>query len=192
MTGARTCGRGIEALRLRCNWLRIAAVCRCWAVQFLIAHGADFKAFNPQTGQSLIEKGTDVNALGPDGTPPLDDAALKGQREIVELLLSHGAKVDVRNKAGATPLHDAALGGDAGVIKMLLDHRADVNARDAESGATPLYYAASWGRQEAVELLLARGADPNAKTKKGATILQAAIDSNQPEIAALLRKHGAK
>ena len=40
--------------------------------------------------------------------------------------------------------------------------------------------------------LPARGADPNAKTKKGATILQAAIDSNQPEIAALLRKHGAK
>src|SRR2546426_930711 len=81
-----------------------------------------------------------------------------------------------------TPLHDAALGGDTGVVKILLDHGADVNARDTEADATPLYYAASWGRQAAVELLISRGADPNARNRKGASVLQSAIENNQPEI----------
>jgi ankyrin repeat protein len=75
---------------------------------------------------------------------------------------------------------------------MLLDHGADVNARDTESDATPLYYAASWGRQEVVELLLAHGADPNARNRKGASVLQSTVENNQPEIAAILKRHGAK
>ena len=133
-----------------------------------------------------------MNALGPEGTTPLDDACLKGQRELVDLLLTRGAKVDLRNRAGATPLHDAALGGDAGVVKMLLDHGADVNARDTETGATPLYNAASWGRQEVLELLLSRGADPNTSNSKGTSALQSAIENNQPEIAAILKRHGAR
>ena len=107
-------------------------------------------------------------------------------------MVARGARVDLRNKTGATPLHDAALGGDTGVVKILLDHGADVNARDTEADATPLYYAASWGRQAAVELLLSRGADPNARNRKGASVLQSAIENNQPEIAAILRRHGAR
>jgi hypothetical protein len=137
----------------------------------------------------LLDGGVDPNRLGPDGSTPLDDACLRGEKEIVGLLIAHGAKVGIRNKSGATPLHDAALGGNPEVVKILLDHGADINARDEESGASPLFYAASWGRVEAIELLLSRGADPGLPNRRGQTPFEAARENDHREAADLLRRH---
>ena len=112
---------------------------------------------------------------------------MKGNREIVELLLNHGASPAAVNAAGATPLHDAALGGSKPVVELLLDKGADVNAVDRETGATPLHNAASWGRTEAIAILLAHGADSSLKNRAGLTPLRAAVQNNQPEAAALLK-----
>jgi len=120
---------------------------------------------------------------------PLNDACLKGQMQIAEMLLGRGARVNARNAAGVTPLHDAALGGNAEVVKLLLDHGAEINARDRESSATPLHFAASMGRVDVVELLLARGADVAAKNARGLTALGVAEENNQGEVVALLRKN---
>ena len=48
------------------------------------------------------------------------------------------------------------------------------------------------GHKEIVELLLAEGADVNVKNDGGKTPLDSALLWNHPEIADLLRKHGAK
>ena len=73
---------------------------------------------------------------------------------------------------------------------------ADVNVKDKLGGAS-LHYAANNGRKEIVELLIAKGADLNAKIEsagilKGYTPLDVAEEFNLPELASILRKHGAK
>jgi uncharacterized protein len=130
-----------------------------------------------------------IAGAGPLGeTTLLQDAALKGQVEMINLLLAHQADVNSRNAQGATALHDAALAGERAAAETLLDHGADVNARDSESGETPLHRAASWGRVEVVELLLARGADPSIKDKKGRTALDLAVENGQQDVAAVLKR----
>ena len=77
-------------------------------------------------------------------------------------------------------------------VKQHLATGADVNAKN-ERRWTPLHIAAT---KEIAELLIAAGADVNAKVasgpKQGLTPLDAANETNQTEIADLLRKHGGK
>jgi ankyrin repeat protein len=62
-------------------------------------------------------------------TPPLHAAARSGSLEVVELLLAHGADVDARSRGGMTPLHTAAGSGSRPVVDLLLRHGAEVDAR---------------------------------------------------------------
>ena len=56
----------------------------------------------------------------------------------------------------------------------------------------PLSCAAEFGRRDIVALLLAAGADPNAADVHGTTPLQAALNGAQADIAAALRRAGAR
>jgi len=85
---------------------------------------------------------------------------------------------------------DAESGSDA-ELRYLLDAGVEVDARDA-GGRTALMLAAARGNAEAVDLLLAHGADPNAADAGGLTPLKLAMDGHRPEIAAALRRAGAR
>ena len=101
-------------------------------------------------------------------------------------------------KAPDISIHDAAKIGNIEAVKQHLAAGADVNAlKNKTYEETPLRWAAWGGHKEIVELLIAKGADVNAKEKYGGTPLDAAIQSRKfpkghPEVAELLRKHGAK
>ena len=135
----------------------------------------------------------------------LMDAARGGDIQAVKHHLAAGVDVNVIYK-GQTPLHLAAtfrtpsIGNQRKeIVELLIAAGADVNAK-ADNGSTPLHKAASGGHKEIVELLIAKGADVNVKIvhpnasfhpwNDGHTPLDNA--KHKPEIADLLRKHGAK
>lgn len=90
-------------------------------------------------------------------------AAIKGQTELVKLLISKDADV---NKTGWTPLHYAASGAKIDVMEVLLEHSAYIDA-ESPNGSTPLMMAAMYGNVDAVRLLLEAGADPTLKNQLG-------------------------
>ena len=93
---------------------------------------------------------------------PLHEAARKGQKYMIQILLNIGLDPNKPAEEDWTPLHYAAREGSEGVIRLLIDGGADVNRTDSE-GKTPLHHAARWGHKGAVQLLISRGADSRSK-----------------------------
>jgi hypothetical protein len=91
----------------------------------------------------------------------------------------------------AAELRHAAAIGDVSALRAALERQPVIDARDAD-GRTALMLAVLRGHGEAVDLLLAAGADPNATDAGDVTPLQAALDAGQTDIAASLRRSGAK
>lgn len=95
--------------------------------------------------QVLLNAGVNINTRFASGSSALYDAALKGNDEIVCLLVSRGADVNVRESdSGTTPLYAAAAFGREQVVWTLLLWGADPNLRNRD-GNTPLSAAESNG-----------------------------------------------
>jgi len=122
---------------------------------------------------------------------PLQATVASGDLQAVEDLLDKGADVNAKDEKGGITLHMAASKGHKDIAELLITRGADVNA---ESGrrSTPLHGAAKQGHKALAELLLAKGADVNAKNNEGETPLSMAEERGHREIIELLRKHGAK
>ena len=89
--------------------------------------------------------GAEVNGRNTTGSTPLHEAALAGQKGVVELLLSKGARVNEADlESGSTALHFAAGWGRAEVVKLLLERSAD-RTRKNKAGKTPLDLAREGG-----------------------------------------------
>ena len=105
----------------------------------------------------LLEMGADPDAAGP-GQAALHWAALRGDRELVEILLAHGANPNVRLTRGSFLKHDRrAFAFD----KFLI-------------GATPFVVAARRSDTEIMQLLEAGGADTSLPLQDGRTAVMVA------------------
>jgi ankyrin repeat protein len=134
-----------------------------------------------------------VIVVGPQSLPSnakaLHRAAAAGDIEAVKQHLAAGTDMNVRvGEWGDTPLHRAAFEGYKEIVELLINNEVDVNVKD-DYGCTPLHDAAEYGHKKIIELLISKGADVNAENDDGLTPLDRAEDK---EMAALLRKHGAK
>lgn len=110
----------------------------------------------------------------PSYPTPLHLSAVRGQTQLVQILLDAGAKVDSLNEEHETPLFAAAMAGHANVVEMLLKAGAQVNHQGRGiHGATALDHAARNGHKQVVALLLDHGADAN-----GERALERSIESS--------------
>jgi ankyrin repeat protein len=149
--------------------------------RLLIRAGADVNAYNqegwtplhaaasggfPALVALLLDSGARINSPNKrTGATALNEAAFRGQVEVVRLLIRRGADINERDREGASPLDEAAWRGFRDIAALLLESGAEVNRPNTQTGATPLNEAAFKGRADIAELLLAHHADAGAKTR---------------------------
>ncbi|MDI1245616.1 MAG: ankyrin repeat domain-containing protein [Rhodoferax sp.] len=113
---------------------------------------------------------------------PLMLAALKGEKELCQLMIQKGADV---NKPGWAPLHYAATNGHLEVVRLLLDEHAYIDAA-SPNNTTPLMMAAQYGTPAAVKLLLEAGADPWLRNDLGLTAIDFASRAGRTDSGELI------
>ena len=119
----------------------------------------------------------DIHSRGGSHTTPLHAASVKGQLDVVSLLLENGADINSRDDRGRTPLHRISQGGQLimehsslDIARLLVSSGTDVNAANDE-GWTPLHAAARSGYRDMVELLLESGASLDVRNNNQRTPL---------------------
>lgn len=81
----------------------------------------------------LKNKLVDINTTTNDGLTGLHEAAIAGNRKMVEYMLKNGAQVDCADNEGWTPLHAAASLGQTEVVEVLLLNNADPTLVNCEN-----------------------------------------------------------
>lgn len=127
---------------------------------------------------------------------PLEQAAMKGNLDIVKHLVSHGANMEAmidpvwgRSRLGALGI--AASKGHIDIAGYLIQHGAPINNPDG-AGSMALIAAIRQGQTDMVRLLLEHGADlrtPN--DAMGDSAIDAAANSGQTDITQMLIDAGA-
>jgi ankyrin repeat protein len=134
-----------------------------------------------------------VNLKDAGGATPLSYAAMRGSRELIQLLITNKSDVNSRDKYNSTPLHKAAVGHNLGAIELLIAAGAKVDAQD-DVTATPLYDCVRsknpTNRLAVAKYLIEHGADPNAVRSPSA--LEFANSWKDTELVDYLKSRGAK
>lgn len=106
---------------------------------------------NNEVAVFFIENGALINEISPMGTA-LMASIVKGNKDIVALLLKKNADVNLTDNQGTTPLMYAVQFKNSEVVKWLLEHNADKTKVDSQ-GKTAFEYAVFSGNEEIINLL---------------------------------------
>jgi len=93
-----------------------------------------------------------LNMKTREGLSPINIAAWRGDKRMVELLINQGAEIDDKTKWGETPLHHAVTFGHSDVCELLLSHGADPNTEDRLK-RTPAQIATQKGTKNVQKIL---------------------------------------
>lgn len=124
-----------------------------------------------------LKAGADPNTKAGMERVMLYYAADKGNKEMVELLLSYKADPNLLDEEGFGPLHQAIAGGHFEVADLLIAAGAHVNAQDkyAMLGLTPLHIAFNADlreeRLDRVIYMLEHGADDTLTDTSGRSVM---------------------
>ena len=101
----------------------------------------------------LVNSGVNLNQLDAEGLSPLTLAVLKGDKEIVRILLNSGADVNHQVlKDGNTALHYAVNLNKPELIQLLLLKKPELSVRN-KNNQTPMEIAAGLSRTEVYQIL---------------------------------------
>lgn len=109
-----------------------------------------------------LNRGADIDIMGPNGLVPLHIAVLRGNLEMVQYLLEAGARVSIRSASGFTPLMIAVNGNNEKMVDLLISYNADVN-RLTRTGISPLDLSLLKGYSKVAEKLQKSGASAGEK-----------------------------
>nr|WP_152718543.1 ankyrin repeat domain-containing protein [Microvirga tunisiensis] len=138
----------------------------------------------------LLRRGADPDPHDIEGRTPLLMAVRTGYAAVARRLLEAGADPNVGGHHAFTPLHWAVKLDRPDLIRLLLAHGANIVA--GASGVMPLHLAARHASPATVELLVTAGTDVSTRTQLGETALAIAEAGRRTEVAAVLRRLGAR
>ncbi|CAO3591096.1 unnamed protein product [Absidia cylindrospora] len=141
---------------------------------------------------TTTKKKLDPTKLNPhkkdtSGRTHLHRWAIRGDVNVVKVLLQAGADPNVTDHAGYTPLHESSLRDRGDVVRLLLENGANVDAKGVDLD-TALHDAVDNGHPKVVDILLQFGADPHIRNSKGMTPLEMAKEHDHFEIQSLLKQ----
>ena len=120
----------------------------------------------------LLQHGADVDSRSTGvynrRRTPLMNAASRGFRGTVKMLIKHNAKLDLVDSLGRSSFSLAAEGGHLNCLVELFNAGGSVNLADLE-GKTPLMYACERDQRIVIFYLLYKGAGSGLKDRAGKT-----------------------
>jgi ankyrin repeat protein len=124
------------------------------------------------------------------GRSDVADAAMRGDKAAVRMLIEQHADVNAAQADGATALHWAVYRGDKELADILIRAGASVRAANRE-GVTPLWLSSINGDGAMIAALITAGADPNEHLPLGRTPLMAAARTGNVDAIKVLLDRGA-
>ena len=124
-------------------------------------------AWNGDVGavKQQLEAGANVN-IKRDQTTVSHIAALKKNKELMELLIANGVDLNATDKNGAMSLHVAIPMGDVQMVELLTKEKVDINHQiefGKYEGMTALDMAYAFKQNEIAEILRENGAKKGAE-----------------------------
>ncbi|XP_069822299.1 ankyrin repeat domain-containing protein 27 isoform X2 [Dendropsophus ebraccatus] len=127
------------------------------------------------------------------GYTPLHIAAICGQSQFIDLLISKGAVVNATDYHGSTPLHLACQKGHQKIALLLLHYKASRDIQD-NNGNTSLHLACTYGHEDCVKALVyydVNSCRMDCGNEKGDTALHIAARWGYQGIIEVLLQNGA-
>jgi len=149
-------------------------------VDYLIRNGANINA-------AIVGTDADGDLKGKRIDSAFNNAVIRGNLNIIKLLVENGADIEQELNGNETPLLAAAGCGSKHILEYLLKKGAKVNHQNSK-GESALMRAAHLGRIDNVKLLIEFNADKNLKDKNGHTALDLAKEKNKNDVVDYLEK----
>jgi ankyrin repeat protein len=137
----------------------------------------------------LVEKGVDLNSVvAGEKCTPLQYAAEKGNRRIIDLLLELGADIDGPKGENGFTIHYALMSGNESIVRHVLDEGAAIDDSNIACGS--IIRAIEHKLTGLIPLLLEKGADLNPPSSSRSPAAEA-FENAPKEIFKMLMDQGA-
>lgn len=144
----------------------------------------------PSSRSSAKAKLADLLIEEPAYNTELHKAAAKGNKRMLQLLLTAGADINFKRENGAPVLFSAIENRHFHVVQALLDSKAELQERDSRK-QTALHIAVQQGDEKILKYILEKGAEIHAQDQQGDTPLLCATRDGKLALAQILIAAGA-
>lgn len=125
---------------------------------------------------------------GKQGRTALITAAMIGNRDVLDYLITKDILLETSDDHGNTALHYAATQGDTDIVQSLIDAGANMDSSN-KNGEVPLFMAARQGHWDVIVLLIDCGADTEITDYTARGLMDHAKMAKDRRIARKLEKY---